>query len=98
MWWFSDWADLALLYLDLLISTGIGLIIVISLDEDKSKQIILQIFLGGTKHTNMALIFVCLHQTEDTQGLMISEVLYSTIYLVMYLFSPEFDISKLDQP
>ena len=46
MWWFSDWADLALLYLDLLMSTGIGLIIVISLDEDKSKQIILQIFLG----------------------------------------------------
>ena len=41
-----NWAHLALLYLDLLMSTGIGLIIVIGLDEDKSKQIILQIFLG----------------------------------------------------
>ena len=58
MWWFSDWAHLALLYLDLLMSTGIGLIIVISLDEDKSKQIILQIFLGGTKHTNTWLWYL----------------------------------------
>ena len=37
---FSILVALALIHLDLLISTDIGLIIVITLDEDKSKQII----------------------------------------------------------
>ena len=37
---FSILVVLVLIHLDLLISTDIGLIIVITLDEDKSKQII----------------------------------------------------------